>query len=235
MNSIQKLRDERNKIAERLNKENSKIFTDIVVYIASSSISEREQEDIFLDILDMFLRAQNDGKPVSETIGSDYKAFCDSVIEAYPTHKVNKSMILSYAEILFQGILILLTIDVAFNYLPQIIKDRTFGNYNLMFSSILTYLAIMVFSIGIVKYIMKNSFKLSKIKTSKIRDFIIGASFYALILLAAFVYYKVFLKYDVVILSVKIYYILLIIGAYWIYRIISGITHKIYVRNLTRK
>ena len=58
--------------------------TDIVVYLRGASISMLDQELVRRDITQMIIDGQNAGVAVSDVIGGDYKAFCDSVIAEIP-------------------------------------------------------------------------------------------------------------------------------------------------------
>ncbi len=85
MNKLtRQLRDENNELEKQLSVETNEILTDIVVYIRCANISEYEQERVRRDIYDMLLEGERRGQSVSDIIGDDYKAFCDSVISEVP-------------------------------------------------------------------------------------------------------------------------------------------------------
>lgn len=59
-------------------------MTEIVAYIRSANISEREQEMIIRDIMAMLAAGEREGRSADEVIGDDAQAFCDEVIAALP-------------------------------------------------------------------------------------------------------------------------------------------------------
>ena len=59
-------------------------MTEIVAYIRSANISEREQEMIIRDIMAMLAAGEREGRSAEEIIGDDPHAFCDEVIAALP-------------------------------------------------------------------------------------------------------------------------------------------------------
>ena len=60
------------------------MMTEIVAYIRSANISEREQEMIIRDIMAMLAAGEREGRSAEEVIGDDAQAFCDEVIAALP-------------------------------------------------------------------------------------------------------------------------------------------------------
>ncbi len=79
-----RLRDENNELEKQLSEATNEILTDMAVYIRCDNISEYEQERVRRDIYDMLLEGERRGRSVSDIIGDDYKAFCDSVISEVP-------------------------------------------------------------------------------------------------------------------------------------------------------
>ncbi len=78
--SLKQLRKKNNNLDKKLSKENQKINLDMIVYLRGSKISERKQEEIREDILDIFLSAQDRGEKAEVFIGEDYKVFMDNII-----------------------------------------------------------------------------------------------------------------------------------------------------------
>lgn len=75
---------ENNALERGLNAENSKILTDIVVYLRTAPVSEYQQELVRRDITHMMLDGQARGASMQEVLGDDYQAFCDQVLAALP-------------------------------------------------------------------------------------------------------------------------------------------------------
>lgn len=66
----------------KLNKEFELAYTDIIVYLSNNFVGLK-REQIRSDILSMFLEAQFRGESIESIIGSDYKRFCNNLIESY--------------------------------------------------------------------------------------------------------------------------------------------------------
>jgi DNA-binding ferritin-like protein (Dps family) len=227
MNEVDKMIRENREISKKLNEENHKIYVNIVCYIRVSSINEKEKEQIIADILDMFLRGQEEGKAIQEIIGNDYKAFCDSIIQSVRPKKIkewdyfNKAW--EYIKYIINGICILLTIDFVFRYIPMVIKYRAIVSYPVNISIFITTIIILLIAMAVVKYIMKNSFKLSHKKFSKKDNFLFGAGYALLVLLMAMMSLKLS---NCVLFSVSAYYVIFIVGIYWLYKLVI----KVYER-----
>lgn len=223
MNEVDKLIKENYEISKKLNKQNDRIYTDIVCYIRVSSINGIEQEEIISDILDMFLRCQKDGKAIEEVIGNDYKAFCVSVIESVSQNKISINKIKEYLWTIVNCIFILLSIDFVFNYIPKLIKSKAVVNYQFNASFFITTSIIIFLSFAIVKYIGKNSFKFSKKRASKKDNFLFGAGFSLFIILMGTLGYVL---RNYILFSFSGYCIFPILGVYWLYKLISKVKSK---------
>jgi DNA-binding ferritin-like protein (Dps family) len=123
MSEIEKIIKETSEISKKLNEKNKELFTDIVCYFRVSSVEEKEREDIISDVLDMFLRYQEEGKPIEDAIGNNYKMFCDSIIESMSHKKFSLNMLWQNIKMIMSGVITLLTIDLIFNYIPKAIKQ----------------------------------------------------------------------------------------------------------------
>ncbi|AGK96489.1 DUF1048 domain-containing protein [Clostridium pasteurianum] len=221
MNEANKMIKENHEISKKLNKENQAIYTDIVCYIRVSSINEKEE--IISDILDMFLRCQEAGKPIEEAIENDYKGFCDSIIGSVSQKRISFNNLKEYLGIIINGIFILLTIDFVFNYIPKLIASKSLISYQFNVSFFITTIIIIIISIAIVKYIGKNSFKFSNRKSSKKENFLFGSGFASFIILMGIFQYVL---RNYVLFSLSGYYVFFVLGIYWIYKLISKIKDK---------
>lgn len=227
MNEVAKKIKENYEISKKLNEENDKIYTDIVCYIRGSSLNELDQEEVISDILDMFLRCQEENKPIEEAIGEDYKGFCDSVIEAAGNKKFSFHNTISNIKMIISCFFILLTIDLAFFYLPRLIKVKKAEDYKFSLSFLIAYIIIMFISISIVKYILKNSFNISESVKSKKKIIIFSIGYYLVIVLLILINYKL---RKITLFSLKIYYPIIAIIIYWIYIFAK----KIYISRSVR-
>lgn len=78
------MRQESARKDNQLSMENLNVMTEIVAYIRSANISEREQEMIIRDIMAMLAAGEREGRSAEKVIGDDAQAFCDEVIAALP-------------------------------------------------------------------------------------------------------------------------------------------------------
>lgn len=67
-------------LSKQLTTEYDAVYTDMVVYIRTSSLTAEDAEEIVNDILVMLLEAQARGETPDSVFGQDYKAFCDEMI-----------------------------------------------------------------------------------------------------------------------------------------------------------
>lgn len=69
---------------DKLKGEYLEAFDKVELYgLVSSSIREERYEDCMMNLLDMLLTAQENGKPVGKIIGNDIESFCKSYFEGY--------------------------------------------------------------------------------------------------------------------------------------------------------
>lgn len=89
-------------------------FQEIDIYISSSGFKVGNVEDIMNDILDLFISAQEENKPIENIIGNDIKEFCDQVIDSCKL--TISEMILSYLDNIRYFILILAVSEAIFTF-----------------------------------------------------------------------------------------------------------------------
>lgn len=79
-----------NTLKLKLNKDNQKIFDDIIIYLRTSNLTEDDTEAILQEQLDLFLHPENISKPISEIIGTtNYKDYFDSIIKESKSTTLN--------------------------------------------------------------------------------------------------------------------------------------------------
>ncbi|WP_159081736.1 hypothetical protein [Paenibacillus sp. CAA11] len=79
--TLNHLRRTNNELDQKLNKHNADILTDMVVYLRVSALPDEQVERIREDLLDMALSAQERGDDLAKVFGTDYRAFCDEIIQ----------------------------------------------------------------------------------------------------------------------------------------------------------
>lgn len=87
MNS-DKLINENNQLRENLNSENKRYYEDLLVYIRSKSMFNREKdvEQLLLDMLHDLIDAQNNGQSAEFYFGRDPKSLADEILQTLPKH-----------------------------------------------------------------------------------------------------------------------------------------------------
>ena len=222
MSSVKSIRNENNQLSKKLNKENQEIYTDIVCYLRVSDLSDIQQEDVISDILSMFFDWEKQGKKVKDMIGENYKKFADDIIVALNPHKSIFQKSKEYLLILIHALCYMLTIDFVFIYLPKIVKGNLSLVYDYSLDMALRGLLVVVAAYCIITYVGKNSFGLSKKRIPKAVRFLLGCCF------GAFIVLLVFLSKlrNIILVSINIRFIIAIVLAFWLYRIIRRIVNK---------
>lgn len=213
MNELKKLNQLNNELDKKLTKENNTIMTDMVCYIRAARLSTINQELIRQDLLEMALSAQERGELFSTVVGDEYKVFCDEIISNMPKMTLTERMI-EILDIVLLCSSILIGISTLFSSdLARIVKELLKGGVNdftisYSFSTVFLDLIIGIVSVGIVQYICKYSFELTR-KSEKQKEeskkkrllkrfliggscgFLIGAGFVAVVKYASFPIFSV--------------------------------------------
>lgn len=199
--TARKLRDENNELELGLSREANAVMTDIVVYIRSANISEINQEKVRRDIGQMLLEGEQRGQSVSDIIGEDYKAFCDSVICEVPQLTPLQRFLSLLSDALL-GIIIMLAIWTVFAPLRQLSSGEAWYIVTIRTSDIIEAIAIIAAAFFIVGYICKNSFKPKKGVFAAGIIAIIAACFAAFLLIPDAVLLHMHIGISVLILAV---------------------------------
>ncbi|GAB6180366.1 DUF1048 domain-containing protein [Desulfotomaculum defluvii] len=189
MNSeIQKFIQNNFELSKKLTPENDMIFTDIVCYLRTSSMGALHTEEAIQQILDMFISAQQRGESINQVIGSDYKLFCDSIIENSPKEKLWASFF-TFIELFLFSMIFMCSINLLFDILPVMIENKQIIlEYNLTLGLVFKIVTVLAIAYAIVGFIGKNSFKLTN--NSKAYRFLVGALLGLFIFLPGFLSYK---------------------------------------------
>ena len=73
-----------NKLEKGILKENNELYTDMIVYIRGSEMTNYDQELVRGDLIQMIIDGQNRGDNIENVIGENYKNICDEIIETMP-------------------------------------------------------------------------------------------------------------------------------------------------------
>lgn len=167
MNELKKLNKLNNELDKKLNKEDSLIMTDMVCYIRGAGLSEKNQELIRQDLLEMALSAQERNESFSMVVGQNYKEFCDDIIASMPKMTIREKF-LNYLDMMLLCVSILMVIATLLSSdALRIIKGIFTGvstNFNVSYSlgTVVLNIIIIIISVGIVEYICKTSFEITK-------------------------------------------------------------------------
>jgi uncharacterized membrane-anchored protein len=83
--NVNELIKQNNEKRENLNEENKKYYTDLMLYIRTKlTLSEKQAEEVLMEMLDHLLEAQEEGKTASQVFGENPQAFADELIEQLP-------------------------------------------------------------------------------------------------------------------------------------------------------
>ena len=220
MSDLKELIKKNIELSKKLTPKNHEIYTDIAVYLMTSSLDELETEEILQEIIGMFLEAQQRGEDIEKVIGEDYQSFCDSIIESVQPKKFTWQKAFRYLEIVILGFGCLWIIDLACSYLPRmIINGRLIFDYQVNLGFLLVAAINTLAAVLIVDYIGKKSFKLRKDKDSIKNKLILVVAFIGIVALDVFVWQN---TESYVLFSLKVYYIAaVIIGLYLLVKIIK--------------
>ena len=85
MNKLAKELLKRNNSREKAISDDSKeIYTNMVVYLRGSDLTEYNQEVVREDIIELIIDGQQRGDDIQKVMGGGYKEICDEIIEAMP-------------------------------------------------------------------------------------------------------------------------------------------------------
>lgn len=194
------LRNLNNKTEMQMSAESNEVYTDMVVYLRSSSLTLFQQEQIRRDLIDMILDGEQRGETIDRIFGGDYKAVCDEIIAGFPP-KTLKDKILNAGSAICLCAAILLLISMAGEFVGNLIEKRDLLAYSLKLSTALQGVIIIIAAYVIVEVICRGVFKSkSKEKTikSKVIDFL-KIFFLFFILIGGMVF--LFRKWDFVLFS----------------------------------
>lgn len=82
--TIQELIEENNRLREQLYPDNEAYYSNMLVYIRTSLVDERQGEELLLELLLHLLEAQRSGKDAREIFGGDPERYCKELVEQLP-------------------------------------------------------------------------------------------------------------------------------------------------------
>lgn len=79
-------------LTDKLKGEYKEAFDKVEIYANLRNVDDDTKDDMLMELLDLFLTAQEEGKPVRKLIGSDLETFCNSYFEAYSVKSYLRSL-----------------------------------------------------------------------------------------------------------------------------------------------
>lgn len=185
MNKLAKELLKKNNTREKvISDDNQEIYTNMIVYLRGSDLTEYNQEVVREDMIELILDGQQRGDNIQKVMGGSYKDICDEIIEAMPK-KTNKDKIMEYLGTSLNSIWILGVIALVKNLVMNFISDDVAFQFVLTVGDVLTILAIIFMANLIVWHITKTAFQSENNKKvgSFLKEWIVMSVAFAIILL----------------------------------------------------
>lgn len=213
---------------KKLKEENRQVMTDMICYIRGSYVPEYKQEVIWNDLLNMVLDAQERGESIEKVIGSDYKGFCDQVIENLPPRS-RKNRVAAALDLAALCTSILGAINLILSTeMIHFIKNLFAGGglsfqITLTWGGLLQYVGVMGVCFLLVHFVMKKSFELTtaeKRPGNRGKRFAVGGA----VGLAAILFFLLCSRLEAYpIVSVNMFVMLcIVVGLYLVHKILNS-------------
>lgn len=158
-----------NKREKEIYKNNEKIYTDMIVYLRGSDMTEYNQELVREDLIQMIIDGQNRGDDIQKVIGENYKEVCDEIIETMPK-KTTFEKVIGIVEMSTSSIWILGMIYIIRLAIGNFITHNESWNFSLSIGDIINILIVISLANIFVNYICKTS--LNNKKENKVVSFL---------------------------------------------------------------
>ena len=174
MNKITKsMLKKNNSREEAILNENQEIYTNMVVYLRGSDLTEYNQEVVREDLIELILDGQERGDDIQKVMGGNYKEICDDIIDAMPKMS-GKEKIIDLVGTSLNMLWILGTINIIMNLIISLIDRNSELNFTLSIGDILAGIIIIIFSNGVVWYVTKTALNEQQINIKKKRSLFKG-------------------------------------------------------------
>ena len=155
--AVKELLRKNNLREKEISKENDEIYTNMIVYIRTSNMSDYNQEVVREDIINMILDGQRRGDNIQEVMGGNYKEVCDEIIAAMPK-RTPKERLLDFVGITLNVLGVLGIIAIVETLVYAYLLKKQSGVFILTVGDLINAVIIMLAAIAIVYYISKTSF-----------------------------------------------------------------------------
>lgn len=149
MNKLTKELLKKNNTREKaIFKSNNDIYTNMIVYLRGSDLTEYDQEVVRADIIELILDGQQRGDDIQKVMGGQYKEICDEIIGVMPK-KTKKELTLEYVVISLNALWILGVIALVKNLITNVISEENQMVFVLTLGD-MTNVAIIIFVANII-------------------------------------------------------------------------------------
>lgn len=164
MNKLAKELLKKNNIAEKaIFDENNEIYTNMIVYLRGSDLTDYNQEVVREDIIELIIDGQQRGDDIQKVMGGRYKEICDEIVKAMPI-KTKKDKVMEFLEGFLNTLWILGVIAIIINLIISLISEATGFNIVLTIGDIVAVPAIILIANLIMWNITKTAFDTKKNK-----------------------------------------------------------------------
>ncbi|SKA85212.1 Uncharacterized membrane-anchored protein [Clostridium sp. USBA 49] len=136
---------------------NKEIYTNMIVYLRGSDLTEYNQEVVREDIIELIIDGQQRGDDIQKVMGGRYKEICDEIIEAMPK-KTKKDKIIEFVDIFLNALWILGAIALIKTLASSLILKETEFKFILTVGDIVNIFVIILVANAIVLFITKKAF-----------------------------------------------------------------------------
>lgn len=145
-----------NKLEKGILKENNELYTDMIVYIRGSEMTNYDQELVRGDLIQMIIDGQNRGDNIENVIGENYKNICDEIIETMPKRTKFQKILLG-VEHCFSCIWILGMISIGKIVIWNWGEKKGDWKFILSIGDIINMLIVIFLANVVVNYICKTA------------------------------------------------------------------------------
>jgi len=174
-----------------LNDESKKYMIDIACYLRTKNVDSYEIEVIRNDILRIFLDAQNRGETIDKILGSDYKSFCDGILQSTGYRK-KRNIICEWIDCLLSAFLVLVAITFLFSGMCSKVINHIFHGiefdwvWGITSGNLITW-SVLIVAVFVFLFVATNASLSKGKKHSRTINFLFGACLMVVLLAMAYI------------------------------------------------
>lgn len=180
-----------NEAEKALNKENQMYMTDVICYLRMKNASDYDVEIIRRDIINMMADAEGRGETAEVVFGSDYKKFCDEMLESVD-RKDKKEVFFEHVDMVLGAGMILAAISFIRSGIVNKVTDYLFHRgtvdwyWNITGGDVMTWGVLLAGVFIMFRWIANTPISGENGKHSKGKCFLVSAGVMAVMLLLAY-------------------------------------------------